>query len=143
MKKRSCAGFTLIELMVVAIIVAILAAVAIPLMSANRKRAMSTEGDAGLGMLRSSLRAMYAETGSYLLTPSGSNMVPAANYPAVNIPGVGQSDLDGKYFQHGDYYYISGDTNHYTVSVVGNATSAVAGVTITLNQDGNFTRIGL
>ena len=37
------AGFTLVELMVVAIIVAILAAVSIPLMSGNKRRAAATE----------------------------------------------------------------------------------------------------
>ena len=52
------AGFTLVELMVVAVIVAILAAVAIPLMSANKTRAMATEAEAGCGTIRTAFRAM-------------------------------------------------------------------------------------
>ena len=63
--KKSKDGFTLVELMVVAVIVAILAAVAIPLMSANKNRAIMTEAEAALGTIRSVLRAQYAETGRY------------------------------------------------------------------------------
>ena len=64
-KDKNKAGFTLVELMVVAVIVAILAAVAIPLMSANKNRAIMTEAEAALGTIRSALRAQYAETGAY------------------------------------------------------------------------------
>ena len=48
-KLKNKAGFTLVELMVVAIIVAILAAVAIPLMSSNKKRALGTCAICGTG----------------------------------------------------------------------------------------------
>src|SRR3989338_5022281 len=46
------AGFTLIELLVVVIIVAVLAAVGVPLLSANVTRARGTEAETGLGTLR-------------------------------------------------------------------------------------------
>ena len=45
--KRGQAAFTLIELLVVVIIVAILAAVGIPLLSGNIERARASEADAG------------------------------------------------------------------------------------------------
>jgi type IV pilus assembly protein PilE len=139
MIKNSKAGFTLVELMVVAIIVAILAAVAIPLMTAQKKRAMATEGEAGLGMLRTSLRAMYAETGFYNRTPNGGATPVGA---ITNLPGVNASDLNGKYFQSTDYRLTAVGDATYTLQVTG-STQDVLGVTITLDQAGTFNRSGL
>ena len=131
-------GFTLVELMVVAIIVAILAAVAIPLMSANRKRAMSTEADAGCGAVRTALRVYYAENNAY-----------PASGAASTIPGLGATDLDGIFFSTPDYAFTVTGSN-VAVTATGNSggstapqKSKVAGVVITLNPDGTFTRTGL
>ena len=135
MMSRKKFGFTLVELMVVAVIVAILAAVAIPLMSANKKRAMSTEAEAALGQMRTALRAMYAETQTY-----ASNYNGQAISTITNIPGMSPSDLDGKYFVSGNYS-VSVTPTTYTLTAVG--AGQLAGVTITLNQDGNFARSGL
>lgn len=136
----SKAGFTLVELMVVAIIVAILAAVAIPLMSANKKRAAATEGEAGLGTIRSALRAMYAETGSYALTPNQTVLGPGA--VAGTVPGMSVGDLNGKYFVDANYSISSISASSYVLQVVG-TTGNVAGVTITLDAGGNWNRTGL
>ena len=136
----SKAGFTLVELMVVAIIVAILAAVAIPLMSANKKRAAATEGEAGLGTIRSALRAMYAETGSYAVTPNGAGLV--AGPVAGVVPGMSVGDLNGRYFADGNYTISSISASSYVLQVVG-TTGNVAGVTITLDVAGNWNRSGL
>ena len=141
MMRRNRDGFTLVELMVVAIIVAILAAVAIPLMSANKKRAMASEGEAGLGSIRTALRAMYAESGAYNKDINGGTI--STPCTVTNIPGVGATDLDGKYFKSSDYSLHAAAPNTYTIQVVGNSTSLVAGVTITLDEGGNFSRIGL
>ena len=139
MRKQSKAGFTLVELMVVAIIVAILAAVAIPLMTAQKKRAMATEGEAGLGMIRTALRAMYAETGNYNKDANGNTL--NAPVAITNLPGVNASDLDGKFFHNGDYSVSAVAAASYTVRVAG--TGDLAGVTITLNDQGQFNRTGL
>ena len=72
--KNKKSGFTLVELMIVAVIVAILAAVAIPLTTANKKRAMATEAEAALGTIRSALRAMYVQTGAYNVDLSGNTI---------------------------------------------------------------------
>jgi len=132
-------GFTLVELMVVAIIVAILAAVAIPLMSANKKRAMSTEAEAALGTIRTALRAMYAQSGAYNLDIDGN---PIANgISPTNLSGLLPGDLDGKYFDEDDYTLTTLGASTYTVTAVG--TGQVQGVTVTLNDAGDFTRTGL
>ena len=93
-KKNS--GFTLVELMVAAVIVSILAAVAIPLMSANKTRAMMTEAESALGTIRSSFRAMFAETGAYDVDLNATTLT-AAVAPTA-LPGISATDLDGRWF---------------------------------------------
>lgn len=139
MKTAGKKGFTLVELMVVAVIVAILAAVAIPLMSGQKKRAMATEAESALGTIRTALRAMYADTGAYNRDPNGNTIT--APGAVTQIPGVSEADLNGRYFGGGQYSITAIGASTYTLSVTG--TGDVAGVTITLNQDGQFTRTGL
>lgn len=139
-------GFTLVELMVVAIIVAILAAVAIPLMSANKMRARVTEGEAGLGTVRTTLRAMYAETEDYTKTPAGGTL---ANGSAVagTVPGVKAGDLNGRWFSDASYTLTTVSTTNFLLTCTGDDSAApkkaeVAGVTLTIDAAGNITRAG-
>ena len=141
MKTKSKSGFTLIELMVVAIIVAILAAVAIPLMTAQKKRAAATEGESGLGAIRTAMRANYAESGAYD-KDARTQAALTAPVAATNMPGVNASDLDGRYFRNSDYRITAVAPTTYTLEVRGNTTD-VAGVVITLDQSGAFNRTGL
>jgi len=146
MTRNKKSGFTLVELMVVAVIVAILAAVAIPLMTGNRQRAMATEAEAGLGTMRTALRAMYAQTGAYNKDLDGNAI--AAGAASTAIPGINAGDLDGKYFDDAAYSISAVGAATYTLTANGaNSTTAdradVSGITITLDQDGTFTRTGL
>jgi prepilin-type N-terminal cleavage/methylation domain-containing protein len=143
MKSRK-SGFTLVELMIVAIIVAILAAVAIPLMGTNKKRAMMTEAEAGLGMLRSSLRTLYAESGAYNKDRNGNPIVAGS---ITNIPGVSTNDIAGRWFDGSAYDLQVVASNSYTVRCQGDVSSTankadVAGLSVTLNEGGTFTRTG-
>ncbi len=54
--KRTNAGFTMIELLVVLIIIAILAAVATPLFLANTNRARASEAVAAMSLIRQAMR---------------------------------------------------------------------------------------
>ncbi len=141
-------GFTLVELMVVAIIVAILAAVAVPLMSANKKRAIMTEAEAGLGMLRSSMRTLYAETGAYNKNRDGGTISSGTSGSITNIPGVATNDLSGRWFDYKAYQLKDVQANSFALSCVGNDSGApqkadVAGLSVDLLQDGTFTnRVG-
>ena len=103
--KQKKAGFTLVELMVVAIIVAILAAVAIPLMSGNKDRAKATEGQAGCTTLATQLRMYYAENDS---TAAG----------LADLDGIKAGDLDGTYFRQADYSFTHNDKNNYIIRAV-------------------------
>jgi len=133
-------GFTLVELMVVAIIVAILASVAIPLMTGNKKRALGTEAEATLGTLRTQLRVMYAETGSYILKPNGD---PLGVGSATNIPGVIASDIQGRYWNWDSYTIDAIDATTYRLKATGVSTGDTAGLTIYMTSAGIITREGL
>ncbi|KKM20589.1 hypothetical protein LCGC14_1643930, partial [marine sediment metagenome] len=100
-------GFTLIELMVVILIVAILAAVAIPIMRGKIDAAKWSEGKAIMGSIASAMRAHAAESGLDV------------DYDALDAnledgPELGfrTGDLDGTYFRAADFS-ISGT---YTAS---------------------------
>ena len=140
MRKRR-AGFTLVELMIVAVIVAILAAVAIPLMSANKKRAVATEAEAALGTLRTALRAVYAQKEAYNIDLNDTAI--SAGDPVTSIPGITDGDLDGKYFDTDDYAITAIAADTYTLTATGPSGGDADGITITLDQEGTFTRSGL
>jgi len=63
-KKR--AGFTLVELMVVIIIVGVLAAAAVPIYSAFVKKARVSEAKASIGTIRAAEEVYWAENAVYL-----------------------------------------------------------------------------
>ncbi len=140
MSTRGRRGFTLVELMVVAVIVAVLASVAIPMMSGSKKKAMVTEAHAALGMARSCLRAMYAETRDYTRDPGGNTL--QAGDPLTVIPGVSVGDLSGRFFRESDYTIQAISTDAYVLQCVG-STGDTAGVTITLDQSGALQTTGI
>ena len=93
MKSRK--GFTLIELMVVVLIVAVLAAILVPMLTARLESARWSEGKAGAGTLATSIRAMAAET---LDDPA---LFPGASVDPTDFLTV--QDLLGKYFDSSSY----------------------------------------
>jgi len=108
-------GFTLIELMVVVLIVAVLAAVLVPLMTARLESARWSEGKAGVGTIATAVRARFAE--------EGQDFVPTANV----LDYVNEADLYGKYFRRLNYTFfetpalVSGfgpDTAAYPVTFI-------------------------
>jgi type IV pilus assembly protein PilA len=92
-------GFTLIELMVVILIVAILAAVLVPMMRGRIDAAKWSEANASCAQIRTALRAYIAEKG------------PNFTFPALTggqgvwgpIVGITVDDLSGRYFLSGAY----------------------------------------
>jgi type IV pilus assembly protein PilA len=130
-QKQKKAGFTLVELMVVAIIVAILAAVAIPMMSGNTENAIATEGQTGCSAVATQLRMYFVENGVITTTKF------------ADLTGIDADDLKGTYF---DAYEITSitDKNTYTITATGLAGSKAAGKQVTMTVvDGATTWSGL
>ena len=114
---RKSSAFTLIELLVVVIIVAVLAAVGVPLLSANVTRAKASEAEAGLGTIRSQLRAIKAEIGDYP-TISGALDSGASPDTVAEKLGLSLTDLDGRYFKTGSFA-VSSAPGDYCITVDG------------------------
>ena len=131
---KSKKGFTLIELMVVILIVAILAAVAIPIMRGRIDAAKWSEGRAIMGTIATALRAYAAGED---LSP-GTDKLSTAVY-ATKL-GFATGDLDGTYFKAADFAvtactYDPDKTTPLTFTITATKDSLNPS-TYTLNQTG-------
>jgi prepilin-type N-terminal cleavage/methylation domain-containing protein len=105
---KSRRGFTLIELMVVVLIVAVLAALIVPLMTSRFEAARWSEGKAGAGTIATALRAYIAEQGEEGVAIPGT--IPIATF-------MTEAELTGKYFKSSDYDDVTNVS--YTPGVIG------------------------
>ena len=104
MKSRK--GFTLIELMIVVLIVAVLAAVLVPMMRARLDAAKWSEARSAIGNLASGVRAYWAEHQDQAGTADWVDPI-IADVCITRSGGATVGDLDGKYFT--EECYLSGD----------------------------------
>lgn len=125
-RMRCKSAFTLVELMIVVVIVAILALVAIPLYQGSVTGAKMSEGIAGCGTIRSAFRVYAAShNGVY-------PVLAAVDGTGLTILNVQGSHLAGKYFTATDYA-VTADAASYSIS----ATLSDTGDTYIIDQDGN------
>jgi len=119
--RKNKKGFTLVELLIVMIIVGVLAAVAAPMMQSNVNKAKKSEGVAGMGAIRTAVRLYSVE---YSTNPTSLTNLVSNGF-------INQSDLNGKYYNYGNYSYSSGVISATTPS-------GVTGSTMTMDADGNI-----
>ena len=124
-------GFTLVELMVVAIIVGILMVVVVPMMLGNKRKAMATEGQTGLGVVRSAMQLYKVEHGHYPDSEAGKTM----NNVTVLIVKPGY--LDGTYFTTAGYQLTTVTLSNFILTATGFTNDAM-GQTVTLDSAGNW-----
>jgi len=132
MKKffRNQKGFTLVELMITIVIVGILAAVAVPIYTANIKKAKMSECDAALGTIRTALRVYYATNDPSPQYPSWDGAV-TADSSGLEIDAA---DLTGKYFAAANYTMVSTDSTY----IVSCTNTDILSSPRTLNELGVF-----
>lgn len=129
-------AFTLIELAIVILIVAVLAAVVIPIMNVRIDSAKWTEGKAALGTIATALKGYAAEkrgAGSY-----------GPGLPTLDTLGFSAEDLQGKYFSISDYEvsissFNSSGTPELTYTLTATAPAEVIPPSVTLDNAGNWT----
>lgn len=117
--------------MVVALIVAILAAVAVPLLITNRDRAIATEAQTGLGVVRNAMNIYKVANGQYPVSEQGKDL------ESVSVLTVKPGDLDGKYFKT-DHYVLTTVTESNYVITATCVTNSAAGKTVTIDATGTW-----
>jgi len=142
---KTCHGFTLVELMTVVIIIAVLAAVAVPLLQGRISAARWSEANAAAGTIASGIRDYVAEKGPTYAGYS-ADLVGGVAVFGPNI-GITASDLEGTYFGSGSYAITSvsvpGASGAVDFVITVTPTAGLSGTTVsgaahTLNQNGRW-----
>jgi prepilin-type N-terminal cleavage/methylation domain-containing protein len=135
-------GFTLIELAIVVLIVAILAAIALPLMRGRIDSAKWTEGKAMVGTIAVSLKTFAAlHRGDYSAAKgAGDKYGPMS--PTLAEIGIFEEELSGRYFKPGNYMWATSwdrvnQKFSYSITIVKGAGIAMP-YSWTLDDSGNW-----
>jgi type IV pilus assembly protein PilE len=120
LRRRKRHGFTLVELMVVIVIVALLAAIAVPLYINYVKDARRSEGAGALAAVATGQQTYYQRNGAY------ANALASLN--------VDLSDLAANWTV-GDPTLIVGPPPGFSVVATGKAGTSYAGLTVTMTYN--------
>ena len=128
MKTRNKAGFTLVELMIVAAIIAILAAIVIPLLSSNRDTAIAAEAHNLCGTVATASKVYYAKNGT---GPADTDALPQTT----------QDELENaKYYDEADIAIAWNSPTDWTITITSadDVYSTGAAETLTLDETGTW-----
>jgi type IV pilus assembly protein PilE len=129
-RRGQAAGFTLIELMIVVAIIAILAAIALPIYSSYITRSKLTEAQNNLSALRVTMEQYFQDNRQY--TPAGSTATATNCGPAMPTNnGSNGGNSNAKYFT----YNCNATRTTYTITATGVPGTPTAGFEYTINQD--------
>lgn len=121
LRRRQVSGFTLIELMIVVAIIAILAAIALPIYSTYITRSKLTDAQNNLSAARVGMEQFYQDNRQYAnattSTSCGASMPPASPYFS--------------------YSCVLNSTSSYTITASGIPGTATANFTFTIDQSNN------
>jgi len=137
------AGFTLMELMLVVIIVGAIASLSFPIMSSQLRKVYADEAISTLGSIHSQLRLNKTQTGYYSKYTDASGALVQINAGPVSdkIPPFNDQNLTRSYFVAQDYTVKSISQNAFVIEAKGSK-AKVSGITITINQDGTVAGSG-
>lgn len=130
-EKRHKPGINLVELIVIAVTMVILTAVAIPLMSSNRQRAVAAEAESVLRKIRVALRVQHEETGAYNLGPNGENVT-----RPTDVAGISEDDLTGYWWSPACYRFREISESNYVLVATGLATNETRGMAVGMDDQG-------
>lgn len=130
-RRTYAAGFTLIELMIVVAIVAILAAIALPIYSNYITRGKLTEAQNNLSNLRVQMEQFYQDNRQYASAADATQC--GVSMPTASNSNGGNSIA--KYFA----YSCAITTTGYTVTATGNTGTPVASFIFTIDQNNTRT----
>lgn len=125
MKKRS--GFTLTELFIVVLIIAILAAIAIPVLSKNIEKSKTGEALATLNLIKMAERDYFIDNNAY-----------TTDFSLLNIDNPNNIAGTNRYFT---YTIPTGDVNSFTATAT-RKEGSYTGDWYTIDQTGVITSSG-
>ncbi len=141
--RNAQAGFTLVELLIVVIIVGILASVAIPLYRGATESAYASEADAALGTIRLALRTVQSQSVAGDFSAISTKYTAGLTLKITGVSELDAVDLAGTYFDGDSYRMTTLTATTYLVKALGDSSgsskaSSVAGIIRTIDQAGNL-----
>lgn len=141
-------GFTTIELLITVLIVGILASIAIPMYGDFTKQAYIAEANAGMGTIRTSLRArlIVSVNASWSDLASKYTAGPSLKVTDISELGLSPSDFSGRYFDSNAYRITELTSVRFTIQVNGDSSTAPNAVNVRtlireLDSEGSLTEI--
>lgn len=129
-------GFTLVEMMVVILIVAILATAAVPILRGQIDKAKWSEGKTFMGTIATGIRTYIA------LEDPGNLAFADKDSISFAMLGLDMTDFNGKYFTPGHFdwmiNYVPGAGLTYEVSGFAAGTTITYPQVVTLDQNGKW-----